>query len=66
MSRRRRRLREARRLLLGDHVDAATAGSRVGYDNASHFNRDYKRFFGEPPLRDVERLRQTALAGADV
>ena len=54
------RLQEARRLLLGDHLDAASAGYRVGYDDASHFSREYKRFFGEPPLRDVERLRETA------
>ena len=30
---------------------------RVGYDDASHFNREYKRLFGAPPMRDVERLR---------
>ena len=54
------RLQEARRLLLGEPIDAATAGYRVGYDDASHFNRDYKRLFGEPPMRDVERLREAA------
>lgn len=52
------RLQEARRLLLTDDLDAATAGYRVGYNSASHFNRDYKRLFGRPPLRDVERLRE--------
>jgi len=51
------RLQEARRLLLTGDFDAATAGYEVGYDDASHFNREYKRLFGEPPLRDVERLR---------
>ncbi|TPW08725.1 MAG: transcriptional regulator, AraC family, partial [bacterium] len=51
------RLQEARRLLLLGDSDAATAGLQVGYDDASHFNREYKRFFGEPPIRDVERLR---------
>jgi len=51
------RLQEARRLLLTGGFDAATAGYEVGYDDASHFNREYKRLFGEPPLRDVERLR---------
>ncbi|MES2462610.1 MAG: AraC family transcriptional regulator [Armatimonadota bacterium] len=54
------RLQEARRLMLGEDLDAASAGYRVGYDDASHFNRDYKRLFGEPPMRDVERLRVTA------
>lgn len=54
------RLQEARRLLLVGDVDAATAGYRVGYDDPSHFSREYKRLFGEPPVRDVERLRGTA------
>jgi AraC-like DNA-binding protein len=54
------RLQEARRLLLAGDIDASTAGYRVGYDDRSHFNRDYKRLFGEPPMRDVERLRGAA------
>jgi AraC-like DNA-binding protein len=57
------RLQEARRLMLSENLDAAQAGYRVGYEDASHFSRDYKRQFGEPPLRDVERLRE--LAGAN-
>jgi len=56
------RLQEARRLLLADDLDAATAGYRVGYNSASHFSRDYKRQFGEPPMQDVERLRERAAA----
>ena len=55
------RLQEARRLMLGEDLDAASAGYRVGYNDASHFNREYKRLFGLPPLRDVERLRETAM-----
>src|SRR4051794_33050368 len=51
------RLQEARRLMLGEDLDAASAGYRVGYDDASHFSREYKRLFGEPPMRDVDRLR---------
>jgi AraC-like DNA-binding protein len=54
------RLHEARRLMLGEDLDAARAGFRVGYEDASHFSRDYKRLFGEPPLRDVEQLREAA------
>lgn len=53
------RLQEARRLLLVEDLDAASAGYRVGYDDASYFNREYKKFFGEPPMRNVERLRET-------
>jgi len=55
------RLQEARRLMLGEGLDAATAGYRVGYNDPSHFSREYKRLFGLPPLRDVERLRRFAL-----
>lgn len=51
------RLREARRLMLGDDLDAASAGFKVGYDDASHFSREYKRLFGNPPMRDIEHLR---------
>jgi AraC-like DNA-binding protein len=58
------RLQEARRLMLGEHLDAASAGYRVGYDDASYFNRDYKKLFGVPPLRDVERLRAAARSSA--
>jgi AraC-like DNA-binding protein len=54
------RLQEARRLLLGEGLDAARAGYRVGYNDASHFNREYKKLFGVPPIRDVERLREAA------
>lgn len=58
------RLQEARRLMLSESFDAAEAGYRVGYDDASHFSRDYKRHFGAPPMRDVERLREMTDAGA--
>ncbi|MBN1260342.1 MAG: AraC family transcriptional regulator [Anaerolineae bacterium] len=58
------RLQEARRLMLGEGLDATSAGYRVGYNDASHFNREYKRLFGLPPLRDVERLREAAAATA--
>jgi AraC-like DNA-binding protein len=54
------RLQEARRLMLGEHLDAASAGSRVGYDDAAHFSREYKSLFGLPPGRDVEQLREVA------
>lgn len=58
------RLQEARRLMLSERLDAATAGYRVGYEDASHFNREYKRQFGAPPMRDVERLRGEAPVAA--
>jgi AraC-like DNA-binding protein len=58
------RLQEARRLMLGEDLDASSAGHRVGYGDASHFTRDYKRLFGAPPVRDVERLREAATVSA--
>jgi len=54
------RLQEARRLMLGEGLDAANTAYRVGYNDASHFNREYKSLFGLPPMRDVERLREPA------
>ena len=54
------RLQEARRLMLSEDLDAASAAYRVGYQDASHFNREYKSLFGVPPLRDVQRLREEA------
>jgi len=51
------RLQEARRLMLGEGLDAASAGYRVGYGNPSHFTREYKRLFGAPPMHDVEMMR---------
>jgi AraC-like DNA-binding protein len=53
------RLQEARRLMLGEDVDAATAGFRVGYESPSQFSREYSRLFGAPPLRDIVRLRSS-------
>jgi AraC-like DNA-binding protein len=51
------RLQEARRLMLAQDMDAASAGFRVGYEDPSYFSRDYKKQFGAPPQRDIARLR---------
>src|SRR5215213_1551936 len=60
---RRMRLQAARRLMIGEDLDAASAGYRVGYCDASQFSRgEYKRLFGAPPMRDVERLREAETA----
>ncbi|WP_216329501.1 helix-turn-helix domain-containing protein [Deinococcus aestuarii] len=53
--RKRLRLREARRLLLGRELDVTGAGFRVGYDGPSQFNREYRRLFGVSPRQDVTR-----------
>jgi AraC-like DNA-binding protein len=51
------RLQEARRLMLGEDLDAASAAFRVGYQDPSHFSREYKRHFGAPPHGDIASLR---------
>jgi AraC-like DNA-binding protein len=58
------RLQEARRLMLGNELDAASAGYRVGYEDPSHFSREYKKHFGNSPVRDVERLRASVAAAS--
>ncbi|MDQ4002002.1 MAG: AraC family transcriptional regulator [Actinomycetota bacterium] len=60
------RLQEARRLMLGEGLDASSAGHRVGYGDVSQFTREYKRLFGAPPARDVERLREAAMESASL
>jgi AraC-like DNA-binding protein len=52
------RLQEARRLMLSTMTDAGTASQRVGYLSASQFSREYSRFFGSAPTKDIARLRQ--------
>jgi AraC-like DNA-binding protein len=53
------RLQEARRLMLGEDLDAASAGFRVGYEDPSYFSREYKKLFGAPPQRDIAKLRSS-------
>jgi len=51
------RLQEARRLMLSTVTDASSASQRVGYLSASQFSREYSRFFGSAPARDIAKLR---------
>jgi len=51
------RLHTARQKMLTEELDAASAAFAVGYESPSQFNREYKRFFGKPPMRDVQALR---------
>ncbi|MGH9609590.1 MAG: AraC family transcriptional regulator N-terminal domain-containing protein [Bryobacteraceae bacterium] len=51
------RLQAARGRMLIDGIDATTAAFEVGYESVSQFNREYSRFFGQPPMRDVRTLR---------
>jgi AraC-like DNA-binding protein len=51
------RLHAARERMLIDNLDAASAAFEVGYESATQFNREYSRFFGQPPKRDIRTLR---------
>ncbi len=51
------RLQAARTQMLTDGLDAASAAFAVGYESASQFSREYSRFFGQPPMRDIRTLR---------
>jgi AraC-like DNA-binding protein len=53
------RLQEARRLMLGQAMDAASAAYDVGYESPSQFSREYRRLFGHPPARDIARLKSS-------
>lgn len=55
------RLHMARVRMLSEGLDAASAAFEVGYESASQFNREYRRIFGQPPMRD---LKARLLAGA--
>lgn len=53
------RLQEARRMMVVEGLDAASAGYTVGYESPSQFSRDYRRLYGAPPLKDAIRLRRS-------
>lgn len=56
------RLQAARQRMLMDGMDATTAAYEVGYESVSQFSREYSRFFGQPPIRDVKSLRDCNVA----
>jgi AraC-like DNA-binding protein len=59
------RLHEARRLMLFQKMDANDACHRVGYLSASQFSREYARFFGSAPTRDIARLSEKGFSARD-
>lgn len=58
------RLQEARRLMLQDGIEAASAAHRVGYESPSQFTREYRRLFGAPPRQEVEAARLASRVAA--
>jgi AraC-like DNA-binding protein len=59
------RLHEARRLLICEDIDAGTAALQVGYESVTQFNREYRRMFGAPPIRDVKLLKRRTATPLD-
>ena len=60
------RLHVARERMLNHGLDAASAAFEVGYESASQFNREYSRFFGDAPMRDIKARRLTIAATSRV
>src|SRR3989449_2847531 len=58
------RLQTARQRMLRDGLDATSAAYEVGYESVSQFSREYSRFFGQPPMRDIKTLRVTSVVAA--
>jgi len=56
------RLVAARERMLVEGIDAASAAFEVGYESPSQFNREYSRFFGQPPMRDIKARRLSSSA----
>jgi transcriptional regulator GlxA family with amidase domain len=55
------RLQAARSLMLNNGLDAASAAFEVGYESPTQFGREYNRFFGQPPMRDIRALRSVGV-----
>jgi AraC-like DNA-binding protein len=53
------RLLEARRLMTDDGDTAEGSAFKVGYRSASQFSREYSRMFGNSPLRDAVKIKET-------
>ncbi len=60
------RLQTARQRMLMDGLDATSAAYEVGYESVSQFSREYSRFFGQPPIRDIKGLRESNVAEVNV
>jgi AraC-like DNA-binding protein len=60
------RLQAARERMLMDGMDATSAAYEVGYESISQFSREYSRFFGQPPMRDIKALRDGKVMAANV
>lgn len=55
----RMRLLQARSMLISGAGNATSVSFAVGYESVTQFSREYARFFGLPPSRDIARLRMS-------
>jgi AraC-like DNA-binding protein len=53
------RLHQARLLMLRQAMSASAAAFDVGYESASQFSREFKRFFGRTPQAEIEWMKAT-------
>jgi AraC-like DNA-binding protein len=53
------RLHKARLLMVQEGYNASTAADNVGYESASQFSREYKRYFGDSPTVETTKVRGT-------
>ena len=60
------RLQAARQRMLMDGIDATNVAYEVGYESISQFSREYSRFFGQPPMRDIKALRDGKVVATNV
>ena len=56
------RLQAARQLMLNERIDVGSAALKVGYESPSQFSREYTRFFGKSPIKDISALRLQQIA----
>jgi AraC-like DNA-binding protein len=55
------RLHKARMLMVHESANAGTTALQVGYESASQFSREFKRFFGDGPAAVATQLRKSLM-----
>lgn len=55
------RLLKARQLMVQEGLNVGIAAGKVGYESASQFSREFKRYFGASPTEETTKLRASGL-----